>query len=437
MQLLPQQIEGAKRLASGNDIPNYSEAGTGKTLTTLEAVRRTKIDRGLIIAPPIALPMWKAEIERFLGADVEILKTGKSPLKGKDFYVCSYNIAMSPQMLPRLMERDNGVLVNDEAHYLKSLTAKRTIAMFGHSMSGKGGLFETSSQYWPLTGTPIARYPDDLWSQLRAPFGDVLREHGVQNYEAFQRKFCIMKLKQYHPRQPAKWEAVSGQNESLLNKILYQEIGALRYTMDEVAAHMPPLTFRDIHFSIKRDPDLESAMADVDLQNLAQFDNPETNSAANVAWHILGRLKAKQVAEYASDERVHGPILIGYWHTDVGDIIMEALKGHDVGRVMGGTSSDRKEEIRVAFNSGNLDFIVGQMSAMNVSWNLQECGNRVVLAENLPSPFLLEQFVKRVWRFGQKQHVQVDIGMSDHPLDKVFSEIRARKAATASVVLAH
>ena len=62
MKLLPHQIEDAEIMAKRHFFGNFSGMGSGKTLTALEAARLAlKGELGgaaLIIAPPIALPMW-------------------------------------------------------------------------------------------------------------------------------------------------------------------------------------------------------------------------------------------------------------------------------------------------------------------------------------------------------------------------------------------
>ena len=62
--LFPHQIEGARFLASAPGTKGlFYGMGTGKTVTALEATKRIGGGRVLIIAPPIALPMWQREAE--------------------------------------------------------------------------------------------------------------------------------------------------------------------------------------------------------------------------------------------------------------------------------------------------------------------------------------------------------------------------------------
>ena len=62
--LFPHQDRGANFLASGPGTKGlFFGMGTGKTITSIEAFKRSDANRVLVIAPPIALPMWQREIE--------------------------------------------------------------------------------------------------------------------------------------------------------------------------------------------------------------------------------------------------------------------------------------------------------------------------------------------------------------------------------------
>ena len=153
--LLPHQISDAAFLASKSFAGNFSGMGSGKTLSAIAALQKvhplvntqtgiTSIN--IIIAPPIALGMWAAELKDagFLPC---ILRTSKKkPEPAASVLLMSYDIATK-----RAAEFDNvNVLICDESHALKSVKAKRTKAILG-----KGGLVERCRHSWMLTGTPV------------------------------------------------------------------------------------------------------------------------------------------------------------------------------------------------------------------------------------------------------------------------------------------
>jgi SNF2 family DNA or RNA helicase len=96
-------------------------------------------------------------------------------------------------------------------------------------------------------------------------------------------------------------------------------------------------------------------------------------------------------------------------------------------KVSGQTSDKDKIEIRNRFNAGDIDVLVGQIRAMGTSWNIQEACSQVVIAESVPSFALIEQFYKRVYRFGQTSPCQVDIVLSETVIDEAFDGVSIKK----------
>jgi SNF2 family DNA or RNA helicase len=102
----------------------------------------------------------------------------------------------------------------------------------------------------------------------------------------------------------------------------------------------------------------------------------------------------------------------------------------EVVQVNGSTKDSDKDHIRKAFNAGLIDVLIGQMQAMGVSWNIQKASSHVVIAEEHPSPSTIEQFYKRVFRYGQENPVQLDFVTADVSIDEILRGVRLRKKAS-------
>lgn len=439
--LLPHQTKDSEALLSQDHGLNFSTPGTGKTLTDLAVFAKGGFTRGVIIAPSIALTMWAEEITNYLGMSAEILRTGKSPIVGEpDFVVTTYALACDAQferIAGFLGSTDGGTKITlDESHYLKTRTSKRTVGIFGPSCNGKHGLFGMADRVDQLTGTPITRYPDDLWAQLRAPKAQVLREWGVESYEQFVEKFCRTAVKQFHPRQRPQRVVVGAQNMSALQKMLFEDCKAVRRTMDDVAYSMPPLTTRTLEVALTPNAELTQLVKGLSEERIIQLLSEDSEEMAK-AWKLLGLAKVEDMAEYIADSALQGPVLTGYWHRDVGSALRANLEKRKltVREVNGSTHSDQRDAIRTAFNKGDVDVLLGQISAMNTSWNIQEASAHVIMAEDHFSPGMVEQFYKRVYRMGQKQHVQLDFLKSSNPLDKAITRNRTTKVEINKAIL--
>lgn len=432
--LMKIQDEDADKMASGRDLPNYSKAGTGKTLSTLEAFKRSGHKRGLVLCPPIALTMWKQEIESWLGAKAQVLRTGGDLIDpSADFVVAPFDLAARSQRQYLYNAFTEGALILDEAHYLRRHTSKRTCAVFGTRTDGYGGFSENFDQIWSLTGTPIFRHHDDLWSQLRPLFPDLLERYRSLDYEDFIRNFCVVKLKKHNPKMQPKLTIIRSQNEAIINKILFKDIGAIRR---EEAPELPPLVEQEYIPQMRVIPSkyakYVNKMSEQDLLKALVSDNDDDEFSMQHIWQAVALAKVASGAEYIAEHAHSAPVLVGVWHNSVGEAYLQELRkiGVTAMRVYGATSHSQREEIRDMFNRGDLQVIVGQMQAMGVSWNLQELANRVVIAQDHFNPEVIEQFYKRVYRTGQENKTYLDTFTSDHPLDKAIRKVRRSRSTS-------
>jgi SNF2 family DNA or RNA helicase len=457
----PHQIEDSDAMLEYADALLWADAGTGKTVTAMEAIRKGGFEKVIVICPKLAVSMWKEELEKHLGIVVKA-KTSGSFAKGEglhyaDALVTTFGIARSwffkkDKALSKVFSDfrcggvnahknkdtwrgyENGyktVVIIDEAHNLKSIDAKQTMAVFGdllvygpnHIKTPFDCVVSPAHSVWQLTGTPVTRYYDDLYTQLKSARPEILTHFGVDTYKKFVDKFC--KTKFVRDGYGKHRKVVCGNTNYALLERLLEACCVIRRTLDEVVADLPPITHRIVDVDYKNVPNISVK----DLDNLIrELNNPDSEMAK--IRHLLGNAKVPGVVEYIK-EYGRRPLLLGVWHTDVGDAYYDALSKvfNTVVTVRGSTPDTERDLIRERFNNGQIDCIVGQMQAMNTSWNIQEACEHVIIAEELPSPAMLHQFYSRVYRRGQKRHVQVDHMLSTHSLDVGLRNIRLRKGA--------
>ena len=422
---LPTQVADAAFLVRKKRACLFSEPGTGKTLTALEAWKQVG-GKLVVVAPPIALRMWQKNIEGHCDKKVQRIKTGKDKIDQEaDAYVLSYSLAGKFDLAP-------DVLVLDEADALKTLNSARTAAIFGTNCNMKDCLAEGVEHVWFLTGTPIRRYADDLYPVLRALFRDDLAAAGITSIEAFRQRFCVTQLRRFHPRQPATWTVIGNRDEAGLRELIYGNEIAVRRNLYDVADHMPPLTVRTVSVDFENTDELREATGEAVYAG-------ETDPIMAKARRLLGTAKAESVAEYVYETwlQLSCPILVLYWHKDVGAALEARLKAEDliVDKIDGATSAAEKERCEKAFNEKDSDVLLGQIASMGVAINLQEGSHYAVFAERDWSPAAQEQALRRLWRLGQKTHVHVDICEADHPIDEAVGMVVARKDKSATKII--
>lgn len=445
-ELAPHQVEDAQFLAARAFAGCFNDMGSGKTRTDLEAARLVSNcdSRHLLVAPPIALPMWRGEAEDHLGVEALIAKTGKMKLlDSADYIIMSYAIAVARvEELKRIQWK---TCTFDEGHACKNPAAKRTKALLGAR-----GLWQAADHVWDLTGTPITRWADDIYMFLLRAAPDRLREAcGGTSLQKFKLKFCIVQKRTFPG---ARWPVemvVGNRNLELLNQLLFEDdylfkgdpAPAVRRQIEEVHADMPDLT--ETTYQIKLDVDAEgrkllkeaSGFSLGEVQSMQAKKDPALATIMRTLG--LGKVKAA-VSEIA--ERVDAgqkPILVGAWHTDVVTTMSEALNdiGIKTAFIYGKTKSAQDVQTEADFNDGLLDVLVGNIQSMGVSLNLQKGGHRIMTVEKAWSPSDMKQFYARLRRWGQTHHVHVDHLEGGHPIEGAQNRILGSKQRTHTTVM--
>jgi SWI/SNF-related matrix-associated actin-dependent regulator 1 of chromatin subfamily A len=172
-ELFPYQQEGVQQLIKAKRLLLADEMGLGKTVQCIEAINRVGKDNDdaiiLIICPKSVLGVWESELRSWLDLPLDVKITNPkefSPPSEGTVTLINYDLCHKFREGLRRTGIVYDVLICDEAHYLKSLDAKRTKAILG---TGKDDTPCIASRYlWLLTGTPILNRPVELYPLLRA-----------------------------------------------------------------------------------------------------------------------------------------------------------------------------------------------------------------------------------------------------------------------------
>lgn len=431
--LLPMQDADAAFLVAGRHRALFSEPGTGKTFTALEALRQSGLWPAVVVGPPIALGMWAHAAQARLGVRAFAAGAGTRP---EDVPASTDLLVTTWTMAQRHADRVRAAraLILDEADALKNAESDRTVAFFGRRLHLRDCLAENAEQVWCLTGTPVRRYADDLWPWLRALHGQVTATVGkARTLAEFQTRYCVLASRQYHPRQPPRWVTVGNRNMEALHALIYGQRLAVRRRLQDVAPLLPPVTLREVTVEHQHSRDLAEAT------KAAHGVDPDHPLMATARRH-LGVAKARSVAAHVlrviEDDRP-GPVMVLYWHREVGDALRAEFDAHGLPSVTidGRTRLPDRQRIEAEFNARRHPILLGQIGAMGVSINLQEGSHRAIFAEVDWSPAAQEQALRRVWRLGQRHRVQVDVCLADHSVDDAARWVLRQKAEGADMIV--
>jgi hypothetical protein len=214
-ELLAYQKIGVEQLLKHKRLILADEMGLGKTaqaICALNGIGKDKL-KVLIVCPLTIIPVWTQEMKLWLERPHTIGAVTPGGLPETEIAVVNYE--QLRKLRPALMARGNfDVIIADEAHYLKSPQAQRTMNLLGdtlHPASGPESLKPIpADRLWLLTGptqdslmyfyplfdrcivaihvlgTPMLNHPIDLFPLLKAvdPDAEVLPH--LLSYYAFR-----------------------------------------------------------------------------------------------------------------------------------------------------------------------------------------------------------------------------------------------------------
>lgn len=176
------QRRDVDRMCQGS-ILNANPMGLGKTVEAIKTMRELDVKNALIVVPKIIRGQWMSQIAKWWPEAWKRCKIYEHPNKDKvendgSIYITNYEKLTSEKSLMKFKRWQWDVLIVDEAHRIKNRSSKRTSAV--KSIPAK--------HRYPLTGTPITRYVDDLWSILH--FVDPY--YSGNSYWNFVNYFCTV-----------------------------------------------------------------------------------------------------------------------------------------------------------------------------------------------------------------------------------------------------
>lgn len=153
---------------------NANPMGLGKTVEMISVLAHEEAQSVLIVTPKIIRTQWADQISTWWGKQAIVYEKGD--LVEENLYIVNYEKLRNEKTLLKFRKFVWDFLVLDEAHKIKNRTSKQTEAV----------KLIPSKRRVALTGTPITRYVDDLWSILNF----LGPEYSGSSYWNFVDYFC-------------------------------------------------------------------------------------------------------------------------------------------------------------------------------------------------------------------------------------------------------
>lgn len=429
---------GTHRLPPGKELKHYQKAtldyllargggidgdqpGLGKTPTSLAFCNHVEAQRVLVIVPATVRTQWGYQIKEWStipNVKISVMHNTKDGIHPTAHYqVISYNAATNPNIIRAIAKYQWDVLICDEAHMMKSVSAIRSRAILGNTR----GEFQHGEVKIPaignyakhrvaLTGTPLLNRPSEAWNLLR------YFDHEAIDFlseDAFKEKYN--KIAEGKTITGKKWKKEGTSLEYELQNRLRVHVMA-RHMKNEIPGHdLPPrygLVRVEENGAVKTALDAEG-MLGLDIEEIQTTKDIETLGHIAEARRLMGEAIAPQIVEYAKDflDGSDEKLCIFGWHLSVLDILEAGLRDHGIVRIDGRKSSiQRQKAVDEFVGNAKIRVFIGNIQAAGTGLDgLQKVCSRCYLAEPDWVPAQNEQAVSRLDRIGQENPVNCEI----------------------------
>lgn len=424
LNLYDYQQKGVAFLVSNKGGMLLDEQGLGKTIQAIETCNRTEATFVCVVCPAIMRGTWKAELKEHCN---------------KDFFVESYEIYSKNyvKILKDLVKKDKIIFIIDESHYIKTPTSKRAKTILNLL-----NLDNVVSKIL-LTGTPITRDVDDLYTQLSVFY----RYENFWFRNIWQFRKNLMKCK--HDFFGDTYTGYKDDNAKNMLQGLLKKV-AIRRTKSQVALELPSIIrekiFVDINKKVAKDSlkyvDLATQIITGD-KTFTDFKDKTEEEATHIASirKALGIAKIPRIVEFVSMQVESNikKMIVFCVHTDVIDMLEKALqekhKDYIIHTIKGSTSNAKRQRIIDQFQNYNLpQIIVANIVASGVGVTLTK-SHTIIFGEIDWTPANMLQAEARVHRITQTQAVNSYFLLANESLDSRIVDILFNKLKIIKGVL--
>ena len=416
--LQPFQVKDIDKMMGLQHCLNANPMGLGKTVETVRYLAANNPKTALIVCPKIIRTQWKDQLERWGNLKAEIYDGQQNVAPG--IWIINYDKLRNENTLMKFKEFQWEFLILDEAHKIKSRGAQQTQAVKNIPAAHRVA----------LTGTPILRYVDDLWSILN--FLDP--QYACNSYHTFVDYFCEQQQTPWGPK-------IVGMTKNpnkiaLLNALL--DFISVRNAV-KVGAGKTRETVRLP--MAKKQRELYRKEKQLLLDEL-----PENCTIANGA--VL-TIRLMQTTSWPGlfEPGEHGPkfewVLEMCKNNPTEKIVVfsvfertaTALKlflednGIHASTITGKQKAETNEKSRSTFIEGDSQVLIGTIGAMGQGYDgLQEVSHTLIFVDRDWSPEILKQAEDRLNRMGQKKMVNIYYLECQGSFDQHVGRINFNKA---------
>ena len=351
----------------------------------------------LVICPASLRLNWQREIDKWStmpGGPAEVVLNGKAQPPRSGPLVISYTLAATEAWAEALSWWDWELIIFDEAHYLKSRDASRTIELLGNRDTP--GLVSRAKRVMLLTGTPVPNRPHEFFWPIKRLAPAVIDNMGWY-------RFCGRFVVGFED--VTGFRATGVKHEQELHARLRGSGWMARRRKEDVLPQLPQKRYSLVVFP------QDSKTAKV-VEQEQQFDHrliiehgvPVGVAALPELRREMGEAKVGDCVSWIKDVLDGGveKLLVFAHHASVIEATAEGLKAYNPAVIYGKTPMAQRQVAVDRFQKDpEARVLVGSFQPMGVGWTLT-AAHDVVFVEASWVPSDNEQAIDRAHRIGQE-----------------------------------
>lgn len=426
LSYLPYQVAGIETMLEEARCLNADEPGTGKTVQTAGLINETDVEKVLILCPASLILNWKRELEKWVFREL------------KELRIESYDSAWREGYFHQLASSGFDLIVMDEAHYLKDMESKRSMAA--------SALAKNVKRVVLLTGTPVMNRPRDLF-----PLLNILHPEVFPDFDDFAFRYCnafvqTITIRMRNGKEKVKkvWNRDGSSHEQELQDILRSSFMIRRLKAD-VLPQLPKKVRQIIEIPVKTEASeeeisiWEKACGDIGYEAAVK----QLTEGSGVVFDKIAKVrqqvaldKVPFVVEHVENMLLGGKVVVFAHHKSVVDELMKGFAAYKPVKFVGGMSNKAKDAAVEAFqNDPECRVFVGNLIAAGVGITLT-ASSTVVFAELGLVPSVMGQAEDRCCRIGASaDSIAVQHIVLNGSLDVRLAKMLLKKQKISDLVL--
>lgn len=411
-ELSPFQVAGVDYALGRSNTLIGDQPGLGKTMQAIALANEMQAGRVLVICPANIRIQWMERIRdwstmRYPYTIYPVLHGRRGVHPTAAWTIVSYDLARAEPIWRALAAGTYDLLILDEIHYLKTVEAQRTRAVFGGGVAPVAEpLGQRAASILGLSGTPLPNRPREAYTVARGLDWSAIDWMSEDKFtHRFNPSITISDGDKT-------WVDERSGRHGELQARMRANFMVRRLKADVLPQlKLPVLDLVHVEETgpVKQALHAESLL-DIDPESLEGVDAKTMGDIATVR-RMMGLAIAPQAADYVQMLLDGGEekVVVFAWHVQVLDILQQRLAKYDPLRIDGSTAPTQRQARIKQFQQPGHRVMMGNMLAMGIGTDgLQEVCQRGVAAEADWVNGTNEQCIARLDRMGQTGQVQFD-----------------------------